>query len=430
MDNRNKDVLYDNQSEWKNNQQDNSRSAQYSNSAPYEFSPAQTGTMVREGGYAEHFQEQPLQSQFNQDSGSSTFVRASENSGGAQYQNSANNASGNRDVANARIEEKLSDLRNRNQADGFLRGQSQDQSDTFVRDSQSQPEASGLPNYSDTQAKSTTATYVKDAGDLGDDIFDKHYWEKNQKNNKETATPPVTPTDTQVTQVKSSGSLAQPFPTNASFSELVMWRDIKKSAVAFTAGLVILSALSCFSLITVFAYTSLAVIIMVGSFVFGRQLLFTFQHRIEPHPFKSQLDRNVVLNPEAVHRSLDAVLKPLNHALVRVRNLYLADSLAETLKWALYMYLLTYVGRWFNLLTLVIILWVAAFVIPPIRWIFRTQIDAGTKVVMGHVHQVQNKASAIYQDQRQKIMNKKSGANAAATGKFVSKTEIKIEKSQ
>jgi hypothetical protein len=69
-------------------------------------------------------------------------------------------------------------------------------------------------------------------------------------------------------------------------SELVYWRDPKKSGVVFGSIFVILLALAFLSLISVVAYTSLAV--LAGTFAFRvyKNILQAVQKTQDGHPFK------------------------------------------------------------------------------------------------------------------------------------------------
>jgi len=69
-------------------------------------------------------------------------------------------------------------------------------------------------------------------------------------------------------------------------SELVYWRDPKKSGIVFGGIFVILISLTFLSFISVVAYTSLA--ILSGTFAFRvyKNVLQTVQKTQEGHPFK------------------------------------------------------------------------------------------------------------------------------------------------
>lgn len=67
---------------------------------------------------------------------------------------------------------------------------------------------------------------------------------------------------------------------------LIYWRDVKKSGAVFGAGLVLLLAMSCFSLISVFAYVSLLTLAGTLSFRIYKNILQAVQKTSDGHPFK------------------------------------------------------------------------------------------------------------------------------------------------
>jgi len=164
-------------------------------------------------------------------------------------------------------------------------------------------------------------------------------------------------------------------PVGQYVRDLVLWRNFKDSAVIFTMGGFLLFSLAYFSFISVMAYSALSVLLLASGVVFGRQLMYALQQKESAHPFERIIQQEVVFSPEYAHQQLDSFLMPLNRGLVRMRNLFLADSLGQTLKLALAMYLMTYVGAWFNLLTLAMILWVSVFSIPPMYVMYKPQIQ-------------------------------------------------------
>ena len=66
-------------------------------------------------------------------------------------------------------------------------------------------------------------------------------------------------------------------------------------------------------------------------------------------------------NLEAVSADLAA---KLNVGVSELRRLFLVDNMLDTLKFGLSLWCLTYIGSWFNAITLIILAWIGAFSIP------------------------------------------------------------------
>lgn len=67
---------------------------------------------------------------------------------------------------------------------------------------------------------------------------------------------------------------------------LIYWRDVKKSGIVFGAGLVTLVAISCFSVISVFAYLSLLALFGTVAFRIYKSVTQAVQKTNDGHPFK------------------------------------------------------------------------------------------------------------------------------------------------
>jgi hypothetical protein len=67
------------------------------------------------------------------------------------------------------------------------------------------------------------------------------------------------------------------------------------------------------------------------------------------------LEHDVTVTTEKVHEVADLTAAKLNASLVELRRLFLVEDLVDSVKFALVLWLLTYVGSLFNGLTLVIL---------------------------------------------------------------------------
>lgn len=63
----------------------------------------------------------------------------------------------------------------------------------------------------------------------------------------------------------------------------------------------------------------------------------------------------MTVTSEKVHEVADLTAAKLNATLVELRRLFLVEDLVDSVKFALILWALTYVGSWFNGLTLVIL---------------------------------------------------------------------------
>lgn len=157
--------------------------------------------------------------------------------------------------------------------------------------------------------------------------------------------------------------------------ELVYWRDIKKSALVFGSGFFLLLSFILFSLVSIVSYISLAALSISISFVVYKKVLNAVQKTSEGHPFKEYLEKDLTPPSEKIHEWADIITDHLTCVLKELRRLFLVEDVVDTLKMALLLWVLTYIGDWFNGMTLVIIGFVGAFTVPKFYETFQVQID-------------------------------------------------------
>jgi len=156
---------------------------------------------------------------------------------------------------------------------------------------------------------------------------------------------------------------------------LIYWRDVQKSAIVLTTSLLILLSLSCFSLISVFAYTSLLILVSAASFRVYKNIRQAVQKTTDGHPFKDLLAIDATLPADKVHGAVDAFLSHANCALSYLQRIFLVEDLVDSFKFGIYLWALTYIGSWFNGMTLLILAVVALFSLPKAYEVNKTEVD-------------------------------------------------------
>lgn len=56
----------------------------------------------------------------------------------------------------------------------------------------------------------------------------------------------------------------------------------------------------------------------------------------------------------------------LNAGLLELRRLFLVENMLDSIKFGLSLWVLTYIGSWFNAMTLVLMSWVGLFTVPKV----------------------------------------------------------------
>ncbi|XP_064788748.1 reticulon-1-like isoform X1 [Oncorhynchus masou masou] len=181
--------------------------------------------------------------------------------------------------------------------------------------------------------------------------------------------------------------------------ELLYWRDVKTSGVVFGASLSLLLSLTLCSIVSVSSYIGLALLSVTICFRIYKGILQAIQKSDEGHPFKLYLDQDVTLSEGTVHKYSDCVLARFNTTVTELRRLFLVEDLVDSLKFAVLMWILTYVGALFNGLTLFILGLVGMFSCPIVYEKYKVQIDhyvgMASKQVKDIIATVQSKVPGL-----------------------------------
>ncbi|XP_051511721.1 reticulon-1b isoform X1 [Myxocyprinus asiaticus] len=173
--------------------------------------------------------------------------------------------------------------------------------------------------------------------------------------------------------------------------ELLYWRDLKQSGLVFGSVLLLLFSLMQFSVVSVVAYLALAALSATISFRVYKSVLQAVQKTDEGHPFKAYLDVEMSLSHDQLQRYAENAQYYINSTLKELRRLFLVQDLVDSLKFAVLMWLLTYLGALFNGLTLLIMVVVSMFSMPVVYEKYQAQIDQYVDLIRTQVNSVVGK---------------------------------------
>nr|pir tropomyosin-related protein, neuronal - rat [Rattus norvegicus]CAA37001.1 unnamed protein product [Rattus sp.] len=176
--------------------------------------------------------------------------------------------------------------------------------------------------------------------------------------------------------------------------DLLYWRDIKQTGIVFGSFLLLLFSLTQFSVVSVVAYLALAALSATISFRIYKSVLQAVQKTDEGHPFKAYLELEITLSQEQIQKYTDCLQLYVNSTLKELRRLFLVQDLVDSLKFAVLMWLLTYVGALFNGLTLLLMAVVSMFTLPVVYVKHQAQVDQYLGLVRTHINTVVAKIQA------------------------------------
>jgi len=158
---------------------------------------------------------------------------------------------------------------------------------------------------------------------------------------------------------------------------LVYWKNPVESGIVFGSVLVLLVAVKYVSLIMVIGNLFLALVTSTMAFRIYKSVLSAVNKNPDPnsHPFQKYLDVDVELPKDKIVALTDDIVGRLNVLTKQLKGIFLLDNMFESLKFAAAMYLLTFVGRMINLITILITVWVVVFAWPKIYQDNKAKID-------------------------------------------------------
>lgn len=173
---------------------------------------------------------------------------------------------------------------------------------------------------------------------------------------------------------------------------LVYWNNPLESGVVFGSILVLLVAVKYISLISVVANLGLALVTSTLAFRIYKSVLSAVKKSDDSgHPFKKYLDIDTALPTDKVLSLTDKLVNDLNALLKRLKTIFLVEDCVESLKFAVAMYLLTYVGRMINGLTILVVVWVTIFSAPRIYRDNQAKIDEALGPIKTKIEELSSK---------------------------------------
>ncbi|XP_033157373.1 reticulon-1 isoform X2 [Drosophila mauritiana] len=201
---------------------------------------------------------------------------------------------------------------------------------------------------------------------------------------------PVAPVESTQPQPKIA-SVEEIFCKYGLVESLIYWRDVKKSGIVFGAGLITLAAISSFSVISVFAYLSLLTLFGTVAFRIYKSVTQAVQKTNEGHPFKDYLELDLTLSHEKVQNIAGVAVAHINGFISELRRLFLVEDIIDSIKFGVILWVFTYVGAWFNGMTLVILAFVSLFTLPKVYENNKQSIDTHLDLVRSKLTEITDK---------------------------------------
>jgi hypothetical protein len=180
------------------------------------------------------------------------------------------------------------------------------------------------------------------------------------------------------------------------FESTYLWEDPIQTGIVFGSVFVTLISICYYSLISVGAYLSLTALLAVLSLKVYTYVMVTFlKKEVSCNPLAKIGELNLEIPEEKVSNIANNASSKLNATLLELRRLFLVENMLDSIKFGLSLWVLTYIGSWFNAMTLVLMSWVGLFTIPKVYIMNKAQIDPVLDKVKAQFDEVSGKVFAM-----------------------------------
>ncbi|CAH8873733.1 unnamed protein product [Trichobilharzia szidati] len=130
------------------------------------------------------------------------------------------------------------------------------------------------------------------------------------------------------------------------------------------------------SLISFIAYAGMSLICCTTASKLYDAITLPFKSNSSKDPFKYWLELKITLPEEKIAERVPALCEKLSENLNYLRRVIWLQDYFETAKFVVCLYLLSVVGSWFNLLTVITIAFVLGMTCPKLYLLYKPQFDA------------------------------------------------------
>ncbi|VDP52906.1 unnamed protein product [Schistosoma margrebowiei] len=160
-------------------------------------------------------------------------------------------------------------------------------------------------------------------------------------------------------------------PISEKVRSIVYWRQPIVTGVILTLLLIVEFSFMCLSAISFIAYIGLALLVSVNLL----RMYYHFVAKTENNFVREYLEREITVPQDKAEKVSRRLTEVLNKGLTRTREIFLLTDPAASVKFAVLLYLLTYIGAQFNFLTLCVLFTFGVFCVPKFYERYQPEID-------------------------------------------------------
>lgn len=161
---------------------------------------------------------------------------------------------------------------------------------------------------------------------------------------------------------------------NSASFDILLWKDVRKSAAVLALSLFLLTALSFYSILTVTTCIAIPFLTVMLTLRAMWVLKCAFMKEPMDNPFQSWLDADVLLNEERIAKCNKSFLLVINQWMMCLRKVILIADLTGSTKVLGLLFLLYYLGNAFTGITLLFAANIIVFTVPKICDMYKAEI--------------------------------------------------------
>jgi len=181
-----------------------------------------------------------------------------------------------------------------------------------------------------------------------------------------------------------------------STKDLVHWVNPVASGSTLGFVLACLVSICYFSLISVIAYISMTLLIIVLCIkIYSYAMVFMKKADASSDPLVALTNLEVNIPPEKVAEMTGFLVDVANPSIMELRRLFLLENWFDSLKFVLCLWGFTYIGAWFNMMTLIIMSWLGLFTLPLLYKNNKAAVDEVIGTVNTQMTEIKGKVMSV-----------------------------------
>jgi len=176
--------------------------------------------------------------------------------------------------------------------------------------------------------------------------------------------------------------------------KLIYWCEWQHTAGVFGGILFLLLSLTCYSFVSVVSTFAMSLLAVSFLYRIGMTIVNAVQKTSAEHPLRNLLEEKIELSEEIVKEVSELVRVNFNEKIKEMQRLFLIEDFIASLKFGVLLWLVSYIGSWFTMLTLSILGVILTFSLPIAYELYQKEVDQALDMAKGKFCEVYKMAES------------------------------------